>query len=227
MNTRDIALRFDEVAENYDRQRRCFIPRFDDFYETGISLLDGMRRQFQSVLDLGAGTGLLSQYLFRRYPMARYTLADISGQMMDVARQRFQGLHNFSFIMADYSVELPEGSFDLIASALSIHHLENRDKESLYGRIYESLEPGGCFLNLDQFNADSERVNRLYNEYWIKYIEGNGINGGEMESLLKRRALDRENTVEETLGMLRDAGFRTADCVYSFMKFGVIMAVRD
>jgi SAM-dependent methyltransferase len=218
--------RFDEAAEEYDGLRRKFIPCFDDFYGTGISLLGRLKPRIESILDLGAGTGLLDKYLLARYPDARYTLVDVSERMLEVARRRFAGSGNFRFSVSDYSEGLPEGRFDLVASALSIHHLEEGAKARLYRAAFDSLEPGGCLLNLDQFDADSGAMSELYDEWWYDFIGRSGVGDVEKAAWLARRELDRENSIEATRDLLVAAGFATAQCVYSYMKFGVMLAIK-
>ena len=46
------------------------------------------------MLDLGAGTGLLSYYWYEQCSSAEYMLVDIAEEMLDVSRKRFSGLHN-------------------------------------------------------------------------------------------------------------------------------------
>lgn len=69
---------FDEAAQTYDRARRQLIPCFDDFYGTALALIPHQPQANFRVLDLGAGTGLLSFLVARKFPMARITLLDIS-----------------------------------------------------------------------------------------------------------------------------------------------------
>ncbi len=218
--------RFNLVAQKYDEQRRFFIPCFDDYYQTSISFLAKIRFDFNSILDLGAGTGLLTKFLYDKYPKAKFTLVDVSEQMIDVARQRFESMDNFSFIIDDYSKKLPSNQFDLIASALSIHHLENDSKSVLYSNIYNKLPDNGCFINLDQFNAASDSINDYYNQYWYDYIGQCAILEKERDLWLQRRELDKENTISETLGLMKQLGFKHVECIYSYMKFGVILAIK-
>jgi tRNA (cmo5U34)-methyltransferase len=221
-----IAEQFNRVAREYDAQRKRLIPCFEDFYGTSVSFLAGMRGDFRRILDLGAGTGLLTKYLYDAYPKAHFTLVDVSDRMLEVARERFRGLPGFEFIIRDYSRELPPGRFDLVASALSIHHLEDEEKRSLYERVHRALDDGGCFINLDQFNASSETMNGYYNEFWYRSIDAGALTDLEREALRKRRELDRENTIDGTKRMLAGAGFTAVECIYCYYKFGVVAAVK-
>jgi ubiquinone/menaquinone biosynthesis C-methylase UbiE len=226
MDIEKIKDRFDVVAKKYDEQRRFFIPCFDDYYQTSISFLSKLRPDFNSILDLGAGTGLLTKFLYEKFPNAKYTLVDASEQMIDIAKQRFKNLDNFSFVINDYSKELPSDQFDLVTSALSIHHLEDDAKAVLYSNISKKLPNNGCFINLDQFNAESDLLNEYYNQYWYDYIGRSFNSEKERDLLLQRRELDRENTISETIVLLKQIGFKHVECIYSYMKFGVIIAIK-
>lgn len=208
MRAEEIKARFDAIAKSYDENRKKFIPCFDDYYLTTSRFLSSSIHPPKMILDLGAGTGLLSKFLYDKFPDAMISLVDVSEKMLEVARERFEGLPNFEFSVLDYTRNLPNRKFDLVASALSIHHLENGDKRILYRNIFEHLESGGTLVNIDQFNADSAEMNALYESYWVKSIRESGLSEREFERWQLRKALDRENTVDETKALLSDAGFR-------------------
>ena len=226
MEIEKIKDQFNQVAQKYDEQRRFFIPCFDDFYQTGIAFLSKIHPDFKSILDLGTGTGLLAMYLYEKYPEAKYTLIDASDSMLDVARQRFKNLDNFNLAVADYSMDFPSGKYDLVTSALSIHHMEEDAKAALYSSIYNILPENGCFLNLDQFNASTDLMNDFYNEYWYDSIKQSGIQLNDTDTWLRRRELDKENTIRESMVLLRENGFKNVECIYAYMKFGVILAIK-
>ncbi len=224
MQTEEIKARFDQISKVYDENRRKFIPCFDDYYLTTARFLSSSISSPRTILDLGAGTGLLSKFLHDEFPDAKFLLVDVSEKMLEVAKKRFEGIPNLEFSVLDYTRNLPARKFDLVASALSIHHLEEDEKESLYRNVFQNLEAGGTFVNIDQFNADSAEMNALYESYWVKSIRASGLSELEFERWQARRALDRENTVEKTKALLLGAGFRVVECTYKFMKFAVVVA---
>lgn len=75
---------FNLIAAEYDGNRRKFIPCFDDFYETTTAFIASNVRAPKRVVDLGAGTGLLTYYWYQRYPDAEYVLVDVADEMLDV-----------------------------------------------------------------------------------------------------------------------------------------------
>ncbi|MDR1998044.1 MAG: class I SAM-dependent methyltransferase [Candidatus Margulisbacteria bacterium] len=226
MNINEIKAQFDHIAEKYDARRKCFIPCFADFYKNSVSLLKNYRKDLLNIVDLGAGTGLLTKEIFEIYKNAHYTLIDISGDMLKIAQERFKGLNNFDFIEENYVENIPVKNCDLVCSALSIHHLENEQKVKLYQKIYKILAKGGCLINLDQFIGESDLINKLYTEWWYNYIDSSGLTKEEKAAWLKRRKLDRENTINETIKILKNSGFNNVTCIYQFMQFGVIIAIK-
>jgi tRNA (cmo5U34)-methyltransferase len=226
MNTEEIKERFNSAAEEYDSRRRNLIPCFDDYYETMTNFLSNVISEPKSILDLGAGTGLLSKFWFNHFKNSTYTLVDVADQMMEVAKKRFQGLTNFKYITADYSKDFPKGNYDLISSALSIHHLSDNDKLNLYNKVFKDLPAKGYFVNFDQFNGNTKQMTDLYNNWWYQHIKNSGITGYEKNSWTERRKVDKENSIEESIEMLKVAGFQNIECIYRYMKFGVILAIK-
>jgi tRNA (cmo5U34)-methyltransferase len=143
-------------AERYDAVRRNLVPCFDAFYTSALDVIGdwahGRVPVALDVLDLGAGTGLFSAMVMARLPQARIHLIDVSDAMLAEARRRFAGVaaSNVSLEVRDYSEGSLGGPWDLVMSALSIHHLEDGAKRSLFKRAFEALRPGGLFVNAEQ-----------------------------------------------------------------------------
>ena len=120
----DVKEQFSNVSKKYDSQRKYLIPCFNDFYSACLPLVKSLTHA-KRVLDIGAGTGLFSQFIYDLNPHLRFTLIDLSGQMLEVARERFDGEDNFEYIELDFSRDALPGKYDLIISGLAIHHLED------------------------------------------------------------------------------------------------------
>jgi SAM-dependent methyltransferase len=104
----------------------------------------------RSVLDYGAGTGLLGLAL---RPGARsVTLADVSEGMRAVARDKIEreGLRDARVMALDLSDgQLPSERFDLLCTLMTMHHV--RDLDGLLRAFRAVLAPGGvlCACDLD------------------------------------------------------------------------------
>ena len=222
----DIEKQFNLSAEEYDMNRQKFIPCFEDFYQASTKFIASNLEDPKRILDLGAGTGLLSSFWFQHYPASEYVLVDIADEMLDVARKRFANINNVSYQILDYSKEFPKGTFDIVVSALSIHHLEDEDKLDLFTRLYNMLPSGGLFVNYDQFCAGQQEMNHWFDSYWESQLATSGLTDHDIELWKERRKLDRECSVEQEVDMLYKSRFKAVKCVYSYQKFSVIVAVK-
>lgn len=221
-----ISEQFNLIAKEYDINRKRFIPCFDDFYISTTNFLASNIMPPKRILDLGSGTGLLSAFWLQHFPKAEYVLVDIADEMLEVAKERFDGLKNISYQICDYAKGLPDYDFDVIISALSVHHLENEDKAELFAGIYNKLPQGGLFINYDQFCAGSEQMNGWFNSYWENHLMKSGLTDKDIELWHERRKLDRECSAEEEINMLRECDFGEVNLIYSNQKFSVIAAVK-
>jgi tRNA (cmo5U34)-methyltransferase len=97
------------------------------------------------VLDLGTGTGETLGAVLALHPGAVAVGVDKNDAMLGEAARRLAGA-TVGLLVADLTDPLPAGPFDLVVSALAIHHLEGPDKADLFGRIGGVLRPGGRFV---------------------------------------------------------------------------------
>ncbi len=222
------SLAFSAHAPQYTALRRRLIPGYDTFYGTAVDALrplsedgNGVRR----VLDLGAGTGLMSAHVADAYPQARFELLDGSQAMLDEASRTLGELVSAVHV-ADLRDALPEGPFDAVVSALAIHHLDDPDKQDLYRRIHGVLAPGGMFVNAEQVSGPTAELTELYESRWAAECLALGATQEELADAVERRTHDRCACVETQLDWLRDAGFVWADCFYRQWGFAVICARR-
>ncbi len=139
------------------------------------------------MIDLGAGTGLLTYFWFQHYPDSEYVLVDIADEMLDVARKRFQNIQSISYQTENYIHKLPDTDFDTVISALSIHHLEDSDKITLFSRIYDNLPSGGLFVNYDQFCVEQMQMDHWSNSYWETQIKHCCLTDTDLGLLKERR----------------------------------------
>jgi tRNA (cmo5U34)-methyltransferase len=177
------------------------------------------------ILDIGAGTGLLSALMLDKFPTAELTLLDISENMLCIAKERFTGRKNVRYVVNDYSRSELGGEYDIICSALSIHHLTTVDKRHLFHKIFASLKPGGIFVNADQADGETQYFRQRYLDYWNLFMKKGPLNAKEHKEILTRRdILDRNEKMSVQLQWLHECGFSDVDVVFKNRTFIVTVA---
>jgi tRNA (cmo5U34)-methyltransferase len=210
---------FDATASTYDRDRSLLIPGCDVFYRWAVELIP---QGAKTILDLGAGSGLLSVLVRERFPKAHIHLVDFSGAMLDLARERMSGDANVTFHQADYLVDALPQEICAVVSSLSIHHLDDDGKREIFRRVYSVLKPNGVFVNAEQVAGPTTGLNLRYKELWLAQVRAAGASEQQIADSLYRQEQDRCSPVESQLGWMREAGFADADCWYKEGRFAVM-----
>jgi len=219
---------FDKDAAHYDALRRMLIPCYDLFYGTVITLIEARGLADDArILDLGAGTGLLSAHILRRWPRAHIHLLDGSDEMLAQARARFAGNGHITFQCAEFSAAGLAGPWDVIVSALAIHHLYDDEKKALYRRIFKALKPGGLFINAEQVQGSTGAIHALYEKNWRDQARQLGATEADLEAAALRMSTDRCAPTGDQIAWLRAAGFAEADCVFKAWRFAVLAGWKE
>ena len=124
-----MSAQFHMDPETYLDEIRADVPRYDELQEATIDAVPCPPRR---VLELGVGTGETTRRLLERYPDAEVTGLDSQPEMVFKARE-----HGIEVRLARMQDPLPDGPWDLVASVLSVHHLDPDQKRDLFRRVRE------------------------------------------------------------------------------------------
>ena len=220
----NVAAVFGAQAETYDAARRRLIPCFDAFYGAAVAAVGLAGDPVGRVLDLGAGTGLLTGFVRAAHPDAALTLLDGAAPMLERARAAL-GDKRTRYVVGDLADPLPSGPWDVIVSALAIHHLDDGAKRALFARVRDGLRPGGVFVNAEQVLGSSPAWTAHHEAWHEAAARAGGSDDAEWAGALERMRADRCASVEDQLGWLREAGL-DAECLFRDHRFAVLAAVR-
>ena len=119
------------------------IPAYERLQEAVVAATG--RRPATRVLELGTGTGETARRVLAAHPGATLVGVDESAAMLAAAAATPE-LATADLRVARLEDPLPDGPFDLVVSALAVHHLDGPGKADLFRRVAAVLRPGGRFV---------------------------------------------------------------------------------
>lgn len=122
----------------------------------------GLQPHFE-VLDVAAGTGLLSRAIARR--VKEVVAIDITPEMLAQGRRQAdrEGITNIRFEEgAAEDLPYPSGSFDMVVTRFSVHHFRNPDV--VIREMARVCRPEGRLAVIDIVSPEDERLAARYNE---------------------------------------------------------------
>lgn len=198
--------------DNYDETIRKFIPSYEAGLACAAEIVASIRPEL--VLDLGAGTGALSEAVLNHPEVGSLQAMDLDPEMLKKARTRLQKFASrVSFSVRSFLDPLPE--CDAVTASLALHHVPTlEEKRELYERIHRTLRPGGLMANADvTMSADPEQRRATYDR-WADHLVAHGIRRARaFEHFAEWSEEDTYFPLEAELEIMREAGFR-AECVW-------------
>lgn len=162
-----------------------------DFFDEGL----------ETLLDIGCGTGLELETVYRRFPEARVTGIDLSGDMLARAREKFAE-KQFQGIEADYFVHpFPAEAFDAALSFETLHHFPYAKKGKIYEKLFQALQNGGYYIECD-YVACCQEEEDLCRERLARARARSAL----PENVFLH--IDTPLTLEHQLELMERAGFR-------------------
>ena len=179
-------------------------------------------------VDLGAGTGAAARTILDHYSAAHAILADFSPQMMaqgETELEPYAGRYSYVEFDLTAAGAWPAGipaRVDAVISSLSVHHLNDERKQSLFAEILARLKPGGWYLNYDPVKPPDQVVE----EAWLRAGDRR-----DPEAHHRRHHMNDEEKfrhanhirymipLEPQVGFLRAAGFDGVDVFWKELDF--------
>lgn len=175
-------------------------------------LLEVVPSSIRRFLDLGTGDGRLIGLLRAERPQAHAVGLDFSPAMLSAAREQFK--HDASIGILEHNLDDPLpalGSFDAVVSSFAIHHCADARKRTLYAEIFELLESGGVFCNLEHVASPSASLHEQFLQ---------ALGGSEDPS---NKLLD----METQLCWLREIGFTDVDCLWKWRELALLVGYKQ
>ena len=156
--------------------------------------------QAETLLDLGCGTGLELDEIFRLHPDIRVTGIDLAPGMLARLREKHPE-RKLTLTVGDYlTVPLAPCAFDVAVAFETLHHCPPETKLGLFRRIFAALRPGGMLLEGDYIAESDEMETYLFQELARRRARQHVPEGTFVH-------FDTPLTLAHELSLLRQAGF--------------------
>ncbi len=146
-----MASEFDQYVQDYkeiiDRGAALTGETFEYFIELRVDLL---RREIEAagvrsparILDFGCGIGATERVLRDRFPSAAIDGVDASAESLKAAGAL--ALRDVTFHLSESErLPFPDGSFDLVYSNGTFHHIDHGKHPAVFGELRRVLRSGG------------------------------------------------------------------------------------
>jgi SAM-dependent methyltransferase len=178
------------------------------------TLLEFVPQSACRILDLGTGDGRLLGLVKRAHPETEAVAIDFSPAMLDAATKRFAGDSSVGVVTHNLDNPLPDlGTFDAVVSCFVIHHLVHERKRALYSEIYQRLNSGGVFCNLEHIASPTAKLHE-------EFLHAIGYTVETEDP--SNKLLD----LETQLGWLREIGFVDVDCHWKWRELALLAGRR-
>ena len=225
------------LSAKYLEGVRAAIPLAGEQIDILVRVIAARGDDVGTFLDLGCGSGILGAAILRRWPGARGVFLDFSEAMLQAAREELSRYGDqLTFTDADYgksgwvdslAAHLP---FDAVVSGFSIHHQTDDRKKALYEEIYDTLAPGGIFLNLEHVSSPTRWIEAIFDDYFVDSLHAmhqrqeSGKSREEVADQYYRRPDKKANILaplEAQCDWLRTIGFEDVDCYFKAFELAL------
>ncbi|MEG1427642.1 MAG: class I SAM-dependent methyltransferase [Oscillospiraceae bacterium] len=219
-----------EKTNKLEKMSDFFAARVKDYDAHMLKNVDGAafyyqeiakifpKRENLSVVDLGCGTGLELEEIFKVNATVNITGLDLSDAMLRTLHEKYKdkcsqiNTVNIDYFHYNFGIE----RFDGAISVQTLHHFPKVDKLALYRKIYNGIRKNGFYIEADYYAPDQQ-----YEEFYFsenqRLRKENRVKEGEFYHY------DTPCTISNQTQMFFKAGFQSVHLCYMHGNTGVFL----
>jgi SAM-dependent methyltransferase len=162
----------------------------------------------KTILDLGCGTGLELNEIFRIIPDIAVTGIDMNHAMLEKTKAKYAD-KTINTICADYrNYDFGNCFYDAAISFETMHHLTHEEKIKVYKSILNSLKSGGRYIECDYMVSTQTEEDNFIKEYEALKQKCN-VDNNELYHF------DIPCTIENEMKLFSLAGFQNIEQIWN------------
>lgn len=216
MNLEEMSSFFNNRVNNYEEHMLKNVDGADKYYIKTAKLIP--KDSELKLLDLGCGTGLELDEIFKNNPTVKVTGIDMAKDMLEKLRKKHSDKMNQINLINDnyFNYDMGESIYDVALSVETLHHFTHKEKIDLYRKILKSLKETGLYIETDYVASNQEEEDYYFSEN--KRIRSKlGITEGFYH-------YDTPCTVDNQIQMLYNAGFKCVEKVWQHENTVILLA---
>jgi len=216
---------YNAVSKDYNKFINHAVPRYPEMLWAIFQYIPKALKP-KRILELGCGTGNLSELIVKKYPESEIVLVDISEEILNRCKNRLEDNDRVEYYRADINeLDFSADSFDLIVSSITIHHLKHHQKERLFNKAFSWLTNEGVFNYGDQFAGATKEIYDNHMKLWYQFAVNLGCTEDEWELWMKHQdEHDYHATAVDQILWLQKANFNPIDITWRYLLWTVITA---
>jgi cyclopropane fatty-acyl-phospholipid synthase-like methyltransferase len=201
-------------ADGYDEHMLYDVEGCKEGY---VKMAELLPQDAVQLLDLGCGTGLELDEIFKNKPSINVTGIDLTQAMLDKLKQKHPD-KNISLVNANYfDYDFGTNKYDVAVSFQTMHHFSHKDKIKLYSKVFAALKEGGQYIECDYMVIRQEDEDFYYSEN-KRIRKEQGIPDKEFYHY------DTPCTIDNQIKMLSKVGFRIVKMNWRVENTTIIVA---
>lgn len=207
--------------EEYDARIRKTIPQYDMLLDDALDVAVHAGIEVRYWVDVGAGTGNMAIKALSRFPRAKFTLLDISSEMLALAKRKMGSDSSYVHGSSD-RMKIPDMSADVVTCIQSNHYYDEEGHAKVLSECFRILRPGGMLIVSENVASRFEAGYKVARARLKDFLIDGGRTEDEAEQFLDRYGVEyHPHTVDEHLRLLESAGFEDAEVFfYSYGQAG-------
>ena len=216
----EMSIFFNNRAQIYDEKH---IEHLDGGMESKNIITSFFPPHTKTLIDLGIGTGLELDAIYKRFPEIKVTGLDIAENMLKLLQEKYPDRKIRLYCESYFHYDFGNCLYDVALSVMTLHHYNHQTKKDLYRKIYNCINRNGVYIECDYMLSEYEYENPQEQED-LYFSEFERLKNEQGITDNREYHFDTPCTVSNQKKMLIEAGFTSVNEVWRNKNTVILIA---